>query len=123
MRRDPGGSPSRVGITTIAAMPPTRILLVADSRGKGLQSKVNLALSKLKAVDISIRIEPHRGATLTTLIPPTLALLNEKQYDVLIIMAGVNDLSHIHWIKDDESRISPKYDEVGNLVEQLVSKY
>ena len=102
---------------------PLSILLVADSRGKGLQSKVYTALSKLHAVDISIRIEPHSGATLTTLIPPTLAFLSERHYDVLVIMAGVNDLSHIHWIDETTTRISPKYYEVGNLVEQLIAKY
>ena len=102
---------------------PLDILLVADSRGKGLQSKVNAALSKLHASNISIRIEPAQGATLSTLLSPTLAFLAEKHYDVLIVMAGVNDLSHIHWKEDNTSRVSPKYYEVGNLVEQIIPKY
>ena len=80
------------------------MLLVTDSRGKGLEDKIMKVLADRHYNMITMKVEVLKGATCTEAIPSILGILTSKKYDMLIIMLGVCDLSTIHWKEDKVSQ-------------------
>ena len=102
---------------------PFNILIVSDSRGKRLENHISEALHELGNNSITVTVVPHSGATITALLSPTIDLISATQYHVVIVMAGVNNLTTLNRAANGKTRISPKYYEVGNLVDCMVKQY
>ena len=65
----------------------TKVLLVADSRGGGLQSIFT------DMMDRPIEVDVYPGAGLQTLFMKTRALLLQKYRDIVFVLGGICDLS------------------------------
>ena len=70
-------------------------LIVIDSRGAGLEERLKDLIAKDR-LSIKITISVKYGATLSTLTNEAIELSQLKNYDLVLILGGVNNLTNKH---------------------------
>ena len=99
------------------------ILVMADSRGRGLEAKIMKKLHAMEQFDIRVKVETNSGATITSLLDIALDYLSRNYYDIMVVIVGVNDLTNLHVDYLGNRRISPRFNEVGNILEVLIPRF
>ena len=94
------------------------ILLLADSRLKTIKPHIDFVIKRDKLpFDITTEAKPR--ADLEELERIGLKLLGDKQYDLVLVCGGINDmtkLNRVSWI------VSPRFCDLGHLVDTMTNK-
>ena len=99
-------------------MLPKSILVTMDSRGKTFDQRLPHICEYM---DLNVNIETLilSGVSIESAADDTLYYLNGRMVDLIILLAGVNNLS----VKHTNGHITPRYTEIGNLVDTMTDHY
>ena len=95
------------------------VLLLADSRTVSLQQLLENQLTLPNTENVIIEVIAIKGAKIETLTHYATTNLTTSQYDLIYLLAGVNNLS----VKHNSGKLSPVFLDTPNLVEVMFEKF
>ena len=99
-------------------MQPKSVLVIMDSRGRSFDHRLP-HICKYWDLEVNIETLILPAATIDSTAGDILHNLNERMVDLAILSVGVNNLS----VKHSNSHITPRYTEVGNIVDIMTDHY
>ena len=100
-------------------MYPRRILLLSDSRGHGLKTLVNYEIRSRPIDNVRFDVLAESGLKIRDTVTYFYDELAQNQYDFIILMAGVNNLTCLH----ESSRVTPTFDDMGHMIDIMTDHY
>ena len=100
-------------------VPKFNILIVGDSRLRGISPLIEHELRIRKFFDIHVDLQCFPGADIEATANKCLRIIGHQSYDLIYLFTGVNNLS----VQNRFRCISPKYHDIDVTVQDMMKRY